>query len=82
MAKLLTVDELSDALNRIDGMDPGTEQQAAALDAVIQHVAALSSQLARAHAAISVLYVGRTARDLDGKVNVEAVIRACLGEPS
>lgn len=42
----------------------------------------LERDLARAHSAIAVLYVGKTARHPDGKVDVERVIAACLGEPS
>lgn len=73
MSKLLTVAEIERALNDIDGMDPGTAQEAAALDSLIQ-------QLQRAHSAIAVLYVGNKARLPDGKVDVDLVIRACLGE--
>lgn len=80
MSKLLTVAEIERALNDINGMDPGTAQEATALDSLIQHVKALGLQLQRAHSAIAVLYVGNKARLPDGKVDVDLVIRACLGE--
>ena len=82
MSKLLTPEEFSEAITTCDGMDPGTHEQAVALDAIVEHAKELTRQLARAHQAIAVLYVGKAARGPDGKVDIERVIRACLGEPS
>lgn len=40
----------------------------------------LRAQLTRAHAAIAILYSGKTARRADGSTDVELVIGAVLGD--
>lgn len=68
------------------GVDRHWEHQAelqqcpAKLAAAEARIGELERDLKRAHAALTVLYVGTRARRPDGSVDVGAVIDACVGE--